>query len=129
MKSSLLGTAMCASAWLSGFAMMVMLPGEAVAASGSRYADPNPALSACRALQHAAADVPAARENGVAREKATQDVLEALGAFGRSEDAELAWSAFVEETYQSTWTRAHIADRYQQLCAPYETLQVPLPFP
>lgn len=117
------------SASLIGLVLAMALGGTASAAGNSRYADPNPALAACQVLRETAAWVPSARDKGIVREAATQEVLKALAAFGPSEDAELAWSAFVEEVYKSVWTRAHIADRYRQLCEPYEALQVPLPFP
>ncbi|VFR35728.1 hypothetical protein ANDO1_2491 [plant metagenome] len=118
------------SARLVGLALSAMALGSAASATGnSRYADPNPALAACRVLQETAAWVPSARDKGIVREAATQEVLKALHGFGSSEDADLAWSAFVEEVYASAWTPTHIADRYRQLCAPYESLRIPLPFP
>jgi hypothetical protein len=108
---------------------MAALSGTAHAAPNSGYADPNPALAACQVLQETAAWVPSARDKGIVREAATQEVLKALHAFGRSEDHELAWSAFVEEVYKSEWTQAHIEDRYRQMCEPYAALKIPPPFP
>lgn len=97
--------------------------------SSPLYGEPNPALGSCLILRGNATGVAIWRDNSVPQDRATQNVLKALRAFGFNAKAAEAWSAFVETTYRSSITSAEIEQRFANICDRYQNLRVEMPLP
>lgn len=89
----------------------------------------NPALGQCRIVRANAMMVPTWRDNGVTVQKATDNVLSPLLAFGPSNMEMERWRDYVAAVYAGGMDQGAVDRKFESLCKRFEGLNIPTPLP